>query len=290
MGSEFNDRLSRRPAGSAKEALVDINTDTEPTEPSGGGVQLKPRRNRLSEPPVPSKEPQSESQPQPVSKPQRRRLTETTAVETKESAAPAPSQSGRPRLSVQLPTASAEPTNAPIRTTGSEEEVLPAVELATTVPAEPCAEPVETDQPLDPRRTRQNLPMAVVGGLLAAGVGALLWALVTTVTGIRIGWMAIVVGLLVGGVVRVLGRGRGRLFGGLGAGLTLFGCLLGNYLTNCMFIAQEVDLPMMSVLTHINPTAIPGLMIARFHPLDVLFYGLGVCAGYYFAFRRTAHP
>ena len=98
--------------------------------------------------------------------------------------------------------------------------------------------------------------------------------------------MAIGAGLLVGGVVRVFGRGLDKSFGYLGAGLSLVSCVIGNYLANCMFIAREVNLSVTSVLTQVNLAAIPKVMMAAFHPTDILFYGLAVYMGYYFSFRR----
>jgi len=151
---------------------------------------------------------------------------------------------------------------------------------------EPRVDATRVAQWLADARTRQNFPVAAAGGLLAAAVSAMIWAVITTATNFQIGWMAVGVGFLVGGVVRVLGRGLDKPFGYLGAGLAFIGCLLGNYLSNCMFIAREVGLPVTSVLTQISVAAVPGLMIRTLHPLDLLFYGLAVYEGYRFSFRR----
>ena len=53
----------------------------------------------------------------------------------------------------------------------------------------------------------QNLPLGVCGGLLAAVLGAAVWAGVTVATGYQIGWMAVGVGFVVGFTVRLLGKG-----------------------------------------------------------------------------------
>jgi len=128
--------------------------------------------------------------------------------------------------------------------------------------------------------------MAIVGGLVAAVASAVLWALASATTGIQVGYMALAVGCLVGGAVRLLGRGLDRPFGYLGAGMSLFGCLLGNLLTLCNVVAHGAQVPLTAVLTHIRPADIVAVMIRGFHPLDALFYGIAVYEGYRFSFRR----
>jgi hypothetical protein len=118
-------------------------------------------------------------------------------------------------------------------------------------------------------------------------VGAILWATVTIATSFQIGWMAVGIGAMVGGTVRVLGKGITKPFGCVGATLSLLGCLAGNLLSICVVIAQQHELPLTYVLTHLNPAAIPEAMAVSFHPMDLLFYGLAIYAGYRFAFRRV---
>jgi hypothetical protein len=150
-------------------------------------------------------------------------------------------------------------------------------------------DPAWIEQWIADLRTRQSLPLAAGGGLLAAVVGALMWAVITAATNVQVAWMAIGIALLVGGAVRVLGRGFDRSFGYLSAGLSLFGCILGNCLANCTFIAQDVGLSVTSVLAQISPGALPKLIVATFNPLDIFFYGLALYIGYCFSFQRLTH-
>jgi hypothetical protein len=136
-------------------------------------------------------------------------------------------------------------------------------------------------------RAEQNLGLAVVGGLAAAVVGAAVWAAVTLVTGLQIGWMAIGVGFLVGGAVRLIGKGVTKPFGYVGAAMSLLGCLLGNLLSLCAIVAQQEGVSLSLVLLNLNPLAIPAAMMATFHPMDLLFYAMAVSAGYRFSFRRV---
>ncbi len=155
-------------------------------------------------------------------------------------------------------------------------------------PPQPQVDPAKLKRLVAELRAKQNITLAAVGGLLAAVIGAILWAMVIIATKYQIGWMAIPLGLLVGGTTRMLGRGFDKSFGYLGAGLSVIGCLLGNFMANCMLIAQTTELSVTAVLTHIfnDPVAIPGLMIANFHPLDVAFYGIAAYGAYRLSFRR----
>ena len=80
-------------------------------------------------------------------------------------------------------------------------------------------------------RKQQDLVLAVVGGLSAAVLGAIVWAMFTVATNYQIGYMAIAVGLLVGFSVRYFGAGVDKHFGYIGAILALVGCALGNLLS-----------------------------------------------------------
>jgi hypothetical protein len=138
-------------------------------------------------------------------------------------------------------------------------------------------------------RTKQNFSMALVGGLAVAIIGATAWALVAMTTSHATGWMAVGVGLLVGGAVRTLGRGIDRSFGYLGATMSLVGCLLGNLLSVCTIVAGQENLSLVAVLGSVctKPAVIPAALIATFHPLDLLFYGIALYEGYRFSFRQV---
>lgn len=273
MAPGFEDRQSREESVTMREPLVDIQT--EPACPAEPKIQLKLGRKRLSDVNSPADPPSSGP------KPQRRRLSDMP-----ETGAPDPVPEPEPRLVSGRQKLSAVQAESP---EGSSEP-LPDAGMPRA-----SDQPQATAQVVDPAwinrwindlRSRQNLSLAAVTGLLAAVVGAMLWAAVTVITNAQIGWMAVGVAALIGAVVRMLGRGLDRSFGWLGASLSLFSCLLGNYLANCVFVAREVELPVLSVLTHIRAAAIPGLMIATFHPLDILFYGLAIMMGYRLSFRR----
>ena len=134
----------------------------------------------------------------------------------------------------------------------------------------------------------QDFYYAIAGGLLAALLGAVIWAVVTVATQHQIGYMAIGVGLLVGFSVQFFGAGIDKKFGYLGAVLSLLGCLLGNLFSQVGFIAQAQSLDYFDTLTYLNFNLIISIIAESFAPIDLLFYGLAGYEGYRFAFRRVS--
>ena len=125
--------------------------------------------------------------------------------------------------------------------------------------------------------------MGFMAGLVAAAVGAGLWALVTILTGFQIGWMAVGVGFLVGWAVRAGGKGTHAAFGLMGAVLALGGCALGNLLAIVVLAARHYQVPLLDVFTRLTPDVVYTLMGATFKPIHLLFYGIAVYEGYRFS-------
>jgi hypothetical protein len=166
----------------------------------------------------------------------------------------------------------------------------PAPTPTTTPSAQPLVSEAEVQQIMNQVRQQQNLPMGLAAGFGAALVGAVLWAAVTALSGWQIGYMAIGVGFLVGFAIRNLGKGIDPLYGYLGAGFSLFGCVLGNLLMLCAAISKEYNTPLLEVTQSVllNPSLIMSLLKDTFDVMDLLFYGLAVWAGYSYSFRKLS--
>ncbi len=134
-------------------------------------------------------------------------------------------------------------------------------------------------------RDNQNLSLGILGGAVAAVVGAAVWAAVTVVSEQQIGFLAIGVGYLVGWTVRKLGQGVDKAFGVVGAVMALVGCVLGNYLSAIGFIAAEYGAGYFEVLNSFNFDDAIEIMAASFSPMDILFYALALYFGYKTSFR-----
>ena len=150
----------------------------------------------------------------------------------------------------------------------------------------PVSDPAIVAQTIARLRDEQDFNLGLAAGLVAALIGAALWAGVTIVTKYQIGWMAVGVGFLVGFAVRRFGRGIEPRFGYLGAALALVGCALGNLFAVLGIVAGHESVSFFSLLGQVRWTAVPRIMAATFNPMDVLFYGIALYEGYKLSFRQ----
>jgi hypothetical protein len=134
-------------------------------------------------------------------------------------------------------------------------------------------------------RVEQSLFVALFAGIAAAIVGAIAWAAVTITTEYQIGLMAIAVGFIVGFAVR-MGNGIDKIFGILGAVLSLFGCVLGNLFSIIGFVSKQEHLSLTETISRLDYSKIPAIFRATFSVMDMVFYGIAVYEGYRFSFRR----
>jgi len=144
---------------------------------------------------------------------------------------------------------------------------------------------VLSDIGLQKLRSHQDFNYAIVGGLVAALVSSVLWAVITVAAKYQIGYMAVGVGLLVGFAVRFFGAGIDKKFGFLGAALSLLGCMLGNLFSQIGFAAIENSQSYFEIISFLTPQLVFSVLAETFQPMDVVFYGIAVYEGYRFAFR-----
>mgnify|MGYP006921595392 CR=1 FL=1 len=137
-------------------------------------------------------------------------------------------------------------------------------------------------------QAQQSPVRGFIGGLIAAFIGAILWAAVTAITHYQIGFIAMAVGILVGYGVRLMGKGLDTIFGVIGGGLALFGCALGNLLAVLVSAAIQEDVSVFTILPYITPDLIAEIYRETFTPMDLLFYGIAIYEGYRFSFRRLS--
>jgi hypothetical protein len=143
-----------------------------------------------------------------------------------------------------------------------------------------------TTTPAQEATTPGRFIPGILAGLAAALVGAVIWAVITVTTKYQIGFMAIGVGFLVGYAVRTVGRGSGKEFGIAGAVLALLGCVLGNLLSACGFIAHENSLSVWAVISSLNLQAMADIIGATFDGMDLLFYAIAIYEGFKLSILR----
>ncbi len=154
--------------------------------------------------------------------------------------------------------------------------------------SEIALEEAKVDQIIDVTEFEQSLSAAVLWGGLAALLGAIIWAVITAITGYQIGWMAVGIGVLVGFAVRKFGKGTDNRFGFVGAGMSLFGCVLGNLFTIVFYISTQYDLSYFEVLGRLDFEIVVGLLTETFSAMDALFYGIAIYEGFKFSVGKVA--
>jgi hypothetical protein len=169
-------------------------------------------------------------------------------------------------------------------------------------PAAPAASPAPHPTPATPKpapppqpvysiaeiRAQQNFGLAVAAGLGAALAGAAAWAIVTVITEMELGLMAIAVGYIVGQAIKNTGKGLDQQFGILGAVCSLIGCVLGNLFSVVVFYAKGKNIGIGEAFGELTPDFAIQLMSITFEPLDLLFYAIAVYQGYKLSFKYRA--
>ncbi|WP_282164735.1 hypothetical protein [Cellulophaga baltica] len=143
-----------------------------------------------------------------------------------------------------------------------------------------------SDENLAKIKAEQNLPAAIFGGICAGIIGALVWAVITTVTGYQIGFMAIGIGAMVGLATGYFGKGIDLTFGLLGGVIALLSCVLGNFFSIIGAIATYEELGYLETLVLFDYAQAIPIMSETFSPMDILFYAIATFEGYKYAFRK----
>jgi hypothetical protein len=143
----------------------------------------------------------------------------------------------------------------------------------------------EEQVPVDACPTRENVPLVLVVGLAAMLAGAVLWALVTVITHLELGLMAIAVGFIVGLGIQKVRKYPNTNFGVLGAVLALAGCLLGNAFSFVAIAAQHSSAPFIDTVVNVNVAGLFSVMADNFEAMDLLFYAIAIYEGFKFASR-----
>ena len=158
-----------------------------------------------------------------------------------------------------------------------DEELIKSAPL----PEESVAEEINMEALLK----EENLPSAIIWGLLASVAGAIIWGLISVSANIQMGIMAVGMGFIVGHVVRAKGKGIRPIFGIVGALLSLFGCFLGDFLSIIGFVAKEYNQPFIETLLHTDFGVMANALFKNLFSMTALFYGIALFEGYKLSFR-----
>lgn len=142
-----------------------------------------------------------------------------------------------------------------------------------------------SERTLTKLREEQNYSRALIVGIFAGIMGAVIWGAITVATEYQIGYMAIAIGAAVGFLMREAGKGIDQKFGFTGAIIAVISCFLGNFFSIVGFLSISEGLTFFDTLLAIDYSQVIPLMVETFSPIDLLFYGIAGYEGYKFAFR-----
>lgn len=109
----------------------------------------------------------------------------------------------------------------------------------------PLSEPEET--PFEKLKINFGVPLALAAGFGAAILCGMLWAMIVKATDWEFGWMAIILGALVGLTMRICTFNRNTIIGVLAALFAVMGILSGKF-----FIAKWYIMPMLEQEIYTN--------------------------------------
>ncbi|MCD8072171.1 MAG: hypothetical protein LUE10_03165 [Alistipes sp.] len=137
-----------------------------------------------------------------------------------------------------------------------------------------------TRQEFEEAKSRQSVPMALLGGLIVTLACAGLWGWFTVSTNTWYTFMGAVVGIIVGVSVRLSGRAVQRKFGVIAAVYALLGCAIGNFFWAVGVMAEGTTQGFFTVLANYDLGQVVYIMKEAFDPIDIVFYVLAPLAAF----------
>jgi hypothetical protein len=134
----------------------------------------------------------------------------------------------------------------------------------------------------------QSLRNALTGGLIAIVLFAFAWVALTSLTGRVFPWLSVVLGLVLGNVVRFAGKGLDWRFPVLAAVLALAGALLGNVVISAAYTAGEFDTSTVRILSNATQMTWPVFFEEVLTAADYVYAAIGALVAAFFANRRLS--
>jgi hypothetical protein len=148
------------------------------------------------------------------------------------------------------------------------------------------------DQPgdVDIRRLikEQSVRDAIVGALIVVILFSVLWAMLSTLVSRIFPWMTVVLGILIGHVIRRAGRGLDWRFPVLAAALTLVGALISNVVVAAAFTAEELGATTFEILRAVTSMTWPVFFAEALSAADIIFAVFAAAIAAFYANRRLS--
>lgn len=127
-----------------------------------------------------------------------------------------------------------------------------------------------------PNEADQGVSRALGSALASAAAGAAAWGLLSIPADHGAGFLALVVGLMVGMSVRIRGR-RSRIFGIIAGVVTVLGSALGAILATCVLTARHVEDGLSAVIgLFTDPGALGSALFLYYGWVDLAFAAVAV--------------
>ena len=134
----------------------------------------------------------------------------------------------------------------------------------------------------------QSLRDSVVGGLTVVILFSVLWAMLSTLVNQVFPWMTIVLGILMGRVIRRAGKGLDWRFPTLAAAMTLAGALVSNIVVAAAFTAEELDVTTFEILRAVTAMTWPVFFDEVLSAADIIFGVFAAAVAAFYANRRLS--
>jgi len=132
----------------------------------------------------------------------------------------------------------------------------------------------------------QSLRDALLASLIVVILFSILWAMLSTLSNRIFPWMTIVLGILVGLVIRRAGRGLDWRFPALAAAITLLGALIGNVVVAAAFTAAVLDTSTFAVLGAVTSMTWPVFFDETISAADIIYALFAAATAAFYANKR----
>lgn len=132
----------------------------------------------------------------------------------------------------------------------------------------------------------QSFRNALLTGAAAVLVFCVLWSMLSVLVDRIFPWLTLLLGLLVGHVVRRAGRGLDWRFSALAAALALAGALAGNIVVAAAFTAAEFDTGTLRILGAATALTWPVFFTEVMTPADAVYAVFAAAVAAFYANRR----
>jgi hypothetical protein len=128
----------------------------------------------------------------------------------------------------------------------------------------------------------QSVRDAILAASVAVILFAVLWAMASTLLGRIFPWMTLLLGVLVGLVIRRAGRGIDWRFPLIAIAMTLAGSLLANVIVAAAFTAEALGTSTVAILRAVTAMTWPVFFDEALSPVDVIYalFAAGIAAFY----------